>query len=220
MDQALAMDRMYRYTRHVYDASRRYYLLGRDRLLHSMTLAPGDRVLEVGCGTARNLIRLHRIAPQCQLFGIDASQQMLQTAEKSVRRLNLDHTIRTRQGLAEQLDYRWAFNQREPFDVVFFSYSLSMMPCWKEALDNALAQVKPGGRVYIVDFWDQADLPRVFAAMLQRWLAVFHVYDRPELHARLVELHEQSKVTLTVRSIARRYAYLAELVTPMHAATE
>ena len=31
--QAAAMDRMYRLTRHVYDATRRYYLLGRDRML-------------------------------------------------------------------------------------------------------------------------------------------------------------------------------------------
>jgi len=46
------MDRMYRYTRHVYDLSRKYYLFGRDRLLRKMQIAEGDRVIEVGCGTA------------------------------------------------------------------------------------------------------------------------------------------------------------------------
>jgi S-adenosylmethionine-diacylgycerolhomoserine-N-methlytransferase len=54
------MDEMYRWTRYVYDFTRKYYLLGRDRLLRDMELKPGDRVLEIGCGTARNLIRLAR----------------------------------------------------------------------------------------------------------------------------------------------------------------
>ncbi|MEI7861219.1 MAG: hypothetical protein WCJ21_01255, partial [Planctomycetota bacterium] len=35
-DQAVAMDRMYRMTRHIYDITRRYYLLGRDRMLEEV----------------------------------------------------------------------------------------------------------------------------------------------------------------------------------------
>ena len=31
-DQAEQMDRMYRYQRHIYDLTRKYYLLGRDRI--------------------------------------------------------------------------------------------------------------------------------------------------------------------------------------------
>ncbi len=57
-DQAAAMDRMYRVTRHIYDFTRRYYLLGRDRMLADVTTGPETATLEVGCGTARNLIRL------------------------------------------------------------------------------------------------------------------------------------------------------------------
>ena len=59
MDLALQerLDRNYRYQRRVYDLTRRYYLLGRNRLIAD--LAPPDRgcVLEIGCGTARNLQR-------------------------------------------------------------------------------------------------------------------------------------------------------------------
>ena len=60
-EQAVAMDRMYRLTRHVYDVTRRYYLLGRDRLLAKVATAPGTATLEVGCGTARNLVKLARL---------------------------------------------------------------------------------------------------------------------------------------------------------------
>ena len=63
-DQAAAMDRMYRVTRHVYDLTRAYYLLGRDRMLAQVATGPGSATCEVGCGTARNLIKLAR-RPTC-----------------------------------------------------------------------------------------------------------------------------------------------------------
>ena len=57
-DQAVAMDNMYRFTRHIYDLTRHYYLLGRDQLLEEVVTGPDTATLEVGCGTARNLIKL------------------------------------------------------------------------------------------------------------------------------------------------------------------
>jgi S-adenosylmethionine-diacylgycerolhomoserine-N-methlytransferase len=45
------MNRMYRWQRHIYDATRRYYLLGRDRLIAGLRPAAGQSVLEIGCGT-------------------------------------------------------------------------------------------------------------------------------------------------------------------------
>ena len=50
------MDRIYRRQRHLYDFTRKYYLLGRDRLIHRLSPPAGSRVLEIGCGTARNLV--------------------------------------------------------------------------------------------------------------------------------------------------------------------
>ena len=48
---AIQMDRMYRNQRLIYDATRAYYLLGRDQMLRGLGAGPGDKVLEVGCGT-------------------------------------------------------------------------------------------------------------------------------------------------------------------------
>jgi S-adenosylmethionine-diacylgycerolhomoserine-N-methlytransferase len=39
------MDRMYRMQRYFYDLTRKYYLLGRDRLLTELDVQPGERVL-------------------------------------------------------------------------------------------------------------------------------------------------------------------------------
>jgi len=202
------MDRIYRVQRHVYDATRKYYLFGRDRLIAQMPVRPGDRVLEVGCGTARNLIGLARRHPAARLYGLDASQAMLDTAGMKVSRHGLAERIVLRQALAEDLDAPRMFGQ-EHFDVVFFSYALSMIPPWPAALEAALRNLKPGGQLWIVDFWDQAELPLWFRRVLVRWLALFHVHYRPELLDYLQTLVSRSNGTLTLESVGRRYAFLA-----------
>lgn len=211
-DQSQAMDQMYRLTRHVYDLTRKYYLLGRDQLLDQMApaLQPGDRVLEIGCGTARNLIGLARRNPKLELFGLDASRQMLETAEKNLRSAGLLGHIVLRPELAENLRHETTFDLREPFDALFFSYSLSIIPTWPLALEAGLNNLKPGGTLYIVDFWDQGDLPAWFGKMLRGWLKKFHVAHRPELLTQLRTWEEKDLGTLTVQSVARRYAYIAK----------
>ena len=207
------MDRMYRLTRHVYDLTRAYYLLGRDRMLAQVVTGPATATLEVGCGTARNLIKLARRPAPGLLCGIDASAEMLETAARSIARAGVPaagvEPIRLRQGLAEQLDPAAMFGRTAPFDTVFFSYCLSMIPTWPGALEAALAAVKPGGRLLIVDFWDQKDLPAFFAAGLKRWLTLFHVHYRPEVHAALADLGRSGRADVAFESVARRYAYIA-----------
>lgn len=217
-DHAAAMDRMYRMTRHVYDATRRYYLLGRDRMLAQVPTGPDTATLEVGCGTARNLIRLARRREPGRLYGLDASQEMLETAAASIARAGVaqgpGREIVLRQGLAEELDPARTFGRGEPFDTVFFSYCLSMVPTWPGAIEAALAALRPGGLMLIVDFWDQKQLPRLFAAGLKRWLALFHVHYRPEVHEALTALGRDGRAEVTFESVARRYAYIATVRKP------
>jgi S-adenosylmethionine-diacylgycerolhomoserine-N-methlytransferase len=203
------MDRMYRWTRHVYDFSRKYYLLGRDRLLRDMALPPGARVLEIGCGTARNLIRLARQRPDIHAYGLDASHEMLATAQGKVRRAGLEARITLRHCLAEDLDHAKTFALAQPFDAAFFSYSLSMIPTWPRALEAALANLQPRATLYVVDFWDQAEWPAWFRRLLSGWLDLFGVHFRPELLQHLRDLETRGLGTLTLHPVARRYAYFA-----------
>jgi len=214
-DQAVAMDRMYRVTRHVYDVTRAYYLLGRDRMLAKVITNPSTATLEVGCGTARNLIKLARRPEPGLLCGLDASQEMLDTAAASITRAGVPaaghERIRLRQGLAEALDAKSMFGRDEPFDTIFFSYCLSMVPTWPGAIEAALANLKTGGHLVIVDFWDQRDLPDVFAAGLKKWLSMFHVHYRPEVHDALAALGTSGRADVAFESVAKRYAYIASL---------
>src|ERR1700726_2169563 len=83
------MNRMYRRQRHIYNGTRRYYLLGRDQMIANLQPVAGASVLEIGCGTGRNLILAARRHPDARFFGIDVSTQMLTSAISAIARRGL-----------------------------------------------------------------------------------------------------------------------------------
>ena len=175
------MDRIYRRQRHIYDFTRKYYLFGRDRLIDGLDLKPGARVLEVGCGTARNLARIAKRHPDVRLYGLDASSQMLVAAEHALAGYP---RVKLVNAYAEVLSPS-LFGETEAFDVILFSYSLSMIPDWKAALRAASAALAPHGSLNIVDFGDLKGLAPLAESLLRAWLGLFHVAPRDELLAAL-----------------------------------
>ena len=57
-DHADRMDRMYRYQRHIYDMTRKYYLLGRDRAIRELQVPKKGTLLEVALADLRELQRV------------------------------------------------------------------------------------------------------------------------------------------------------------------
>jgi S-adenosylmethionine-diacylgycerolhomoserine-N-methlytransferase len=187
MASADLMDRIYRRQRHVYNFTRKYYLLGRDRMIERLAPPPGGRVLEIGCGTARNLVVAAHMWRNVHFFGIDISTEMLATARRIVEWEGLALDIRLARADATTFDPAVVFGV-PGFSRVFISYSLSMMPNWRAVLERALASLSPNGELHIVDFGGQERLPRWFRAGLRSWLALFHVHPRDELEAELASL--------------------------------
>lgn len=179
------MDRMYRLTRHVYDLSRKPYLLGRDRMIAGLDVPPGGSVLEMGCGTARNLVKVGETFPGAVLHGFDISSEMLKTAAANVRRSG--QAIRLAEGDATDFDAGAAFGLPR-FDRVYFSYALSMIPDWRTALAHGLDLVGDGGRLAVVDFGFCEGLGRPARGLLHGWLALFHVSPRAELEDEMARL--------------------------------
>jgi S-adenosylmethionine-diacylgycerolhomoserine-N-methlytransferase len=201
-DHGVLMDRIYRHQRYIYDLTRKYYLFGRDRLIIEIGLKPGDRLVEVGCGTARNLVKIAKAYPDVRLFGLDASLEMLKSAEETIRKAGLSHRITLAHGYAEALAPAM-FGETKPFEAVLFSYSLSMIPDWKAAIAAASANLAPGGLIHVVDFGDLTGLGRLGRAAMLAWLALFHVAPRVEL---LASLERQKGAAL--RFLPGRYAFL------------
>lgn len=129
-----------------YDAFRERLLQGRRELIGDLVLPQGARIVELGAGTGRNLDFLtdeqwQRIA---SVDLVDLCPALIERA-----RLRWQDNARVRVVQADAALWR----PRGLVDCVYLSYALSMIPPWREAIDNALAMLKPGGLLAVVDFY-------------------------------------------------------------------
>lgn len=148
-----------------YDDFRERLLHGRAELIDRLAPAPGAYAVELGAGTGRNLghwgARLQTLG---RIDLVDLCPALLEQARRRSRGLANVRVVE-----ADATAYRPA----SPVDLVYFSYSLTMIPDWRAALDNALAMLKPGGTLGLVDFYISAAAPppgQVRHGALARWL--------------------------------------------------
>ena len=175
----------YRLHSKIYDLTRWTFLFGRTSLVQRIATdkSPG-RILEVGCGTGTNLAGLARTFPTAELHGLDLSEDMLQKA----RRKLAAHEARTH---FHHQAYNELVGRGHPFDLILFSYSLSMFnPGWDLALDVAGEDLAENGIVAIVDFHDTP------FGLFAKWMALHHVrldgHLLEGLRARFKPLYEQT----------------------------
>lgn len=197
---AALMDATYRHQRFIYDATRRHYLLGRDHLLDHLNPPPRGHILEIACGTGRNLARIARDHPETCLYGLDISSEMLTSA-----RSRLGTRVQLAEADACDFDGKALFGTAQ-YDRILLSYSLSMIPDWQRALRTAVDHLAPGGELHLVDFSDQARLPRWFRGALRGWLARFHVEPRTDLSEVLSRTAQQAGGIAVWQALYRDYA--------------
>ena len=128
----------------------------RARAAQRLALEPGNRVLEIGCGTGLNFPYLRSaIGPHGRIYGVDLSAGMLARARQLCNRRGWSNVAVVQQDAAEYV-------APEPLDGVLFGLSYNTMPHHLAVLEHALRQLRPGGRVVIMD----GKLPRGFGGRL------------------------------------------------------
>lgn len=200
------MDGIYKSQRHIYDITRKYYLLGRDQLINDLKPKSGERVVEVGCGTGRNLIAAARKYPNAKFYGFDISEEMLMSARKNIEKAGLTDRITLAQGDASDFSTKNLFNIKHA-DHIFFSYTLSMIPPWESAIEQGLKALAPKGRLHIVDFGQQEKLPALFRLALLKWLEIFHVEPRNSLAGVAASLAKKAGFEGAFTALYRGYAW-------------
>ena len=138
-----------------------------------LALAPGDRVLEIGCGTGRNFPYLREaVGPGGRIYGVDLSAGMLAKAKALRENKHWTNIDLVQEDAAEYL-------APEPLDGVLFGLSYNTMPHHGEVLQQALKQLRPGGRIVIMD----AKLPPGMGGRLllpfSIWLMKFTMLGNP-----------------------------------------
>ncbi len=205
-DAAASMDRMYRWQRHIYDLTRKPYLLGRDLLISELRPPTGGSILEIGCGTGRNLLSASRLYPGRRWFGLDVSAVMLGKAQANAAERAPAERILFRQADATNFDPEHLFGVSQ-FDRVYVSYALSMIPEWRSVLEAGLRATAPRGSLLVADFGDQAGLPGLAKLVLNRWLEAFDVHPRIDLRRAMnLGAAAQGGMLTDFRSLYRGYA--------------
>ncbi|MCB0662920.1 MAG: class I SAM-dependent methyltransferase, partial [Saprospiraceae bacterium] len=150
-EQSNAMQHYYRFQSKIYDLTRWAFLFGRHSILRHIPYNRMDTFtcLEVGCGTGHNLKTLATMYPNANLIGMDVSREMYEIALRKMQPFG--HRIRL-----QNRPYHFNDRTREgEIDVILFSYALTMInPQWQDLLQRAYLDIKPGGRILVVDFHD------------------------------------------------------------------
>jgi len=101
-------------------------------------VAPGDRVIDIGCGTGLSLPLLRRaVGPAGRVVGLDASPTMLRQASRRVQRGGWDNVDLVRgdatEMITDALRGRCVGSDETRVDALIFIYSLSLMKPWQGA---------------------------------------------------------------------------------------
>jgi S-adenosylmethionine-diacylgycerolhomoserine-N-methlytransferase len=162
-EHATRLERFYAPQAESYDAFRETLLHGSGPLVEALPpLARGSVLVELGCGTGRNLSRLGWRIRKCDRVElVDLCPSLLAIATRRARDQPRVHVV-----CADATTYR----PSRPADCVLLSYALTMIPDWRAAVDNAVAMLRPGGVLAVTDFY--VSQPRPAAGLVRHgWAA-------------------------------------------------
>lgn len=130
-----------------YDDFRKRLLHGRKELLDELPINEGDRWVELGGGTGATVEMLgDRRQSLAKLEIVDLCPSLLEIARRRIRSNDWTNVVATE---ADATTYQ----PSSAVDAVIFSYSLTMIPNWFAAIDNAIRMLRPGGFIAVVDFY-------------------------------------------------------------------
>lgn len=198
-----------------YDDFRKRLLKGREELWAAIPRPTDGIWVDMGGGTGANIENLaDDIESFKKVYVVDLSESLLNVATdrfaargwKNAEAIAADATkFRPPEGQA---------------DVVTFSYSLTMIPDWFSAIENALAMLKPGGHIGVVDFYvgrkhPPAELQKqrwLARSLWQPWFATDNVFPSPD-HLPFLRSHFEQTHLIEARN---RMPYVPLLKTPYY----
>jgi S-adenosylmethionine-diacylgycerolhomoserine-N-methlytransferase len=149
--------RHYKKDASIYDFNRRFFLFGRSRLINQIgrTLNPSS-ILEIGCGTGVNLIKLSKLFPSSKITGVDVSPEMLNVARTKISQ-SANITL-----INDMFDQHTSL---PTFDLILCSYTASTVPNLSLFLSAIATHLTEQGHFACVDFHSSR------SGVFERWIS-------------------------------------------------
>lgn len=198
------------YRRHAagYDASARRTMRLRRRVIDWLGLAPGERVLDVACGTGLSLPLLaERVGATGQVVGVELSPEMLEQARARVAQAGLAQVVLVRAPMEDApLEGR--------FDAVLFNYTHDVLQS-PRALANVFAHVRPGARVVaagvkhppawlfplrLLRLWKARPYLTTFRGLARPWASLEPYVEAMEVHPVMFNTNYVARARARIRS--------------------
>jgi S-adenosylmethionine-diacylgycerolhomoserine-N-methlytransferase len=198
-----------------YDDFRKRLLQGREEVYESLGHGGGRVWVDFGGGTGSNLECIGEpIRGFEKIYVVDLATSLLEVVRN---RSNKHGWINVEAVTADAT--QWT-PPEGCADVVTFSYSLTMIPDWFAAIDNALRILKPGGKIGVIDFYVSRKYPgesmsrhgwttRTFWPM---WFANDNVFPNPD-HLPYLQRHFD---TVLLNEKKAKVPYLPLVRTPYY----
>lgn len=147
-DHAARMESFYSGQADAYDDFRKRLLHGREELFQKIDVPEGGVWVDLGGGTGANMEFIAEAVPRLsKVYVVDLASSLLNVARERFEKRGWTHAE------AIEADATQWQPPEGAADVVTFSYSLTMIPDWFSAIENALRMLKPGGKIGVVDFY-------------------------------------------------------------------
>jgi len=198
-----------------YDDFRKRLLRGREELWAALPRPEGGVWVDMGGGTGANIENFgESISTLKKVYLVDLAPSLLRVANDRFKKRGWQNV-----STVEADATTWTPEEGQ-VDVVTFSYSLTMIPDWFAAIDNARRILKPGGTIGVVDFYVGRKYP---PAQLKRqgwlsrslwppWFATDNVFPSPDHLPYLMNRFEPQKISEN----RNRMPYVPFLKTPWY----
>ena len=135
--------------------------VARRALLEQVPIEPGQRVLDIGCGTGTLVVMIKRLHPDAEVIGLDPDPNALARGKRKMQRASV--SVRFDHGFANALPYPDASVDRALSSFMFHHLQ-------SREKDTALREVrrvlKPGGIFSLLDFDGPGSAENGFLARL------------------------------------------------------
>lgn len=128
------------------------------------SLEPGQTVLDLGSGAGLDcFFAAKKVGETGQVIGVDMTPEMIERAQSSAKRLNLQN-VEFRQGYLEDLPV-----EPNTVDVIISNCVINLSPDKSKVFTEAFRVLKPGGKLAVSDIVTDGPLPDTIKKSLSAW---------------------------------------------------